>query len=246
MTTKKLKRFGKCATLLGTGYEPQKVDAQMDMKVTCDNCDKFRYWITYQIGKLKSWSRTTMRYKFADRLVTWAIYALLAAILAAELGMAYTIGRIDAEIEYTEHLIEKTGEYIELRYASQPAVTSSAQITVPDYPHEITVTEQPQETTVPEESAATVSGSYRGDVPLSRELQAVLRESCEETNVDVNLALGLIEAESDFNPEAVSNCGCYGYMQLHPAWFPPDLCPEDNIRIGISYLAECVARYGDL
>ncbi len=35
-------------------------------------------------------------------------------------------------------------------------------------------------------------------------------------------------------------------MQLHPAYFPPDLDAADNIRVGMGYLAECIARYGDL
>ena len=45
---------------------------------------------------------------------------------------------------------------------------------------------------------------YREDIPLSRELQAVLREACETNGVALCDALGLIEVESGFRVDAVS------------------------------------------
>ena len=61
---------------------------------------------------------------------------------------------------------------------------------------------------------------YREDIPLSRELQAVLRESCEVNGVALCDALGLIEVESGFQVDAVSREGCFGLFQLNPKYYP--------------------------
>lgn len=86
---------------------------------------------------------------------------------------------------------------------------------------------------------------YREDVPLDRELQAVLRETCEEHGVPVSLALGLIEIESGFRADAVSSEGAYGLCQLNPRYFPADLTPAENITAGIAWLGELLERYDD-
>lgn len=86
---------------------------------------------------------------------------------------------------------------------------------------------------------------YREDVPLSRELQAVLREACKEHSVPVPLALGLIQEESGFDPDAVSRKGAYGLCQLNPKYFPDDLDPAGNIAAGVAWLGELLARHGD-
>ena len=86
---------------------------------------------------------------------------------------------------------------------------------------------------------------YRVDVPLDREIQAALRAACEESGVPVSLALGLIEAESAFDPEVVSSKGAYGLCQLNPRYFPDDLTPAENIAAGIGWLGELLERYED-
>lgn len=84
---------------------------------------------------------------------------------------------------------------------------------------------------------------YDEDIPLDRELQAALREACAASGVPVSLALGVMEVESNFQPEAVSGEGCVGLMQLNPRWFPPDLTPAGNIQAGVAYLGELLERY---
>ena len=84
---------------------------------------------------------------------------------------------------------------------------------------------------------------YRADVPLDRELQAALWEACEEHGVPVSLALGLIEAESRFQVDAVSAEGCFGLCQLNPKYFPDDLTPGENIVAGIKFLGELLDKY---
>lgn len=86
---------------------------------------------------------------------------------------------------------------------------------------------------------------YDPEIPLSPELQAVLRDACEEYNVPVPLALGLIEVESAFQEDAVSAESCYGLLQLNPRYFPDKLSPADNIQYGIRHLGGLLERYGD-
>lgn len=86
---------------------------------------------------------------------------------------------------------------------------------------------------------------YREDVPLVRELQEALRQACQEHNVPVPLALGLIQEESHFQVDAVSSKGAYGLCQLNPKYFPPDLDPAENIRAGVGYLGELLEQHGD-
>lgn len=86
---------------------------------------------------------------------------------------------------------------------------------------------------------------YREDVPLERELQATLREACEEHGVPVSLALGLIEEESHFQVDVVSGKGAYGLCQLNPKYFPDDLTPAENIRAGVGYLGELLEWHRD-
>lgn len=89
--------------------------------------------------------------------------------------------------------------------------------------------------------------SYGEDIPLSRKLQAVLREACEEYSITPCLVLGLIEAESEFQVDAVSREGCFGLFQLNPKYYPSDLTPAENIQAGVAHLASQIKRYnGDI
>ena len=93
----------------------------------------------------------------------------------------------------------------------------------------------------------TQEDPYREDIPLSRELQAVLRESCEGNGVALCDALGLIEVESGFQVDAVSRKGCFGLFQLNPKYYPSDLTPSENIQAGVAHLASQIKRYdGDI
>ena len=92
---------------------------------------------------------------------------------------------------------------------------------------------------------------FRADVPLSYELQDVLQTECERYGIEYALALGLIETESSFNPEAVSKSGCIGLMQLNPdyAWWFEEQTGSDyktpcgNVKCGIWYLNYLTKKY---
>lgn len=84
---------------------------------------------------------------------------------------------------------------------------------------------------------------YWEEVPLDQACQTALQEACEEHSVPVWLALGVIQVESGFDPEAVSREGSYGLCQLNPKYFPGDLSPADNIRAGVAYLGQLLEKY---
>lgn len=87
---------------------------------------------------------------------------------------------------------------------------------------------------------------YDETIPLDRELQAVLKESCDANGVAPCLALGVIWAESRFDPEA-DNGISYGLMGLNKSYYPDDLTPAENIQAGVAHLAGQIERYdGDI
>ena len=84
-------------------------------------------------------------------------------------------------------------------------------------------------------------GYFRADVPLSYDLQDALHTACVRYDIDYPVALGLIEVESNFQPNIVNATGdCYGLCQLS------GLPPEENINHGLAYLREQIDRYGSL
>lgn len=92
----------------------------------------------------------------------------------------------------------------------------------------------------------TQKGLYDDAIPLSPELQTVLRDACDEHGVAMCTALGVIWAESRFDPEADSGIS-YGLMGLNKKYYPSDLTPADNIRAGVAHLAGQIERYdGDI
>ena len=85
------------------------------------------------------------------------------------------------------------------------------------------------------------------------------RKAATEFSVPLPMILAVMEAESDFHPEAVSDAGASGLMQLMPDTFSflrderlcedlPDTAifdPAVNIRYGSCYLAYLYDRFGD-
>ena len=53
------------------------------------------------------------------------------------------------------------------------------------------------------------------NIPLSKELQQFTYEKCLEYDVDYLMALGLMDAESDFQVDAISPTDDYGIMQIN-------------------------------
>lgn len=81
-------------------------------------------------------------------------------------------------------------------------------------------------------------------VPLSPELQKVLKEACELYDVPVELMLGLIEVESNFQTDADSGTS-YGLCQINRNYAPDDMTPTENIQFGTDLLSRLLDRYHD-
>lgn len=90
------------------------------------------------------------------------------------------------------------------------------------------------------------------DVPLSCELQDGLRFACEESGVEMELALAVIKKESGFQNITGDDGESVGYMQIQEKWHRQrmerlgvtDLTdPLSNFRVGCDYLAELLENY---
>ena len=84
---------------------------------------------------------------------------------------------------------------------------------------------------------------YRNPTPLSDELFQAVDAAADTYDVPLCLALGLIEVESGFDAEAVSQKGCYGLTQLNPKFFPSGLSAEENVQTGLAHLGSLLERY---
>ncbi|MEO8276146.1 MAG: lytic transglycosylase domain-containing protein [Thermoanaerobaculia bacterium] len=84
---------------------------------------------------------------------------------------------------------------------------------------------------------------YLDSVPFGREI----RGAAQRYDVDSLLIASVVEAESSFRPDAVSDKGALGLMQLMPLHFEPSdepLDPTVNLNLGARYLRDLRNRYG--
>ena len=97
------------------------------------------------------------------------------------------------------------------------------------------------------------ASTVKATIPLaishkSAPYDAAINEHARRQGVAEDLVRAVIQVESAFNPNAVSNKGAMGLMQLMPATAeelgvtnPFD--PEQNIRGGVKYLKQLLNRY---
>lgn len=95
---------------------------------------------------------------------------------------------------------------------------------------------------------------YYFDIPLSHNLQKYIYEICADEEVPVPLIMAIIEHESKFNPEAVSETNDYGLMQinkcnhslLEESYRTADMLnPYQNVFCGVKIIASYLEKYGD-
>lgn len=92
--------------------------------------------------------------------------------------------------------------------------------------------------------------------PLPEDMDIKLQEKvfaiCKEEGVSFPLVMAIIKNESDFNPDAVGEDGDMGLMQVVPKWhrnrmenldITDIMEPEQNVRLGVSYLKECLKNH---
>ena len=85
-------------------------------------------------------------------------------------------------------------------------------------------------------------------IPPRRAYASIIAEAAERYRIDAALITSVMEAESAFNPFAVSRAGAMGLMQLMPevaaeygATQPFD--PRENIMAGARYLSRLLQSY---
>ena len=81
-----------------------------------------------------------------------------------------------------------------------------------------------------------------------RQFDHFIEQYARTMGVSSDLVRAVIQAESNFNPRAVSAKGAMGLMQLMPATarelgVRDPFHPEENIRGGVTYLARLLAKY---
>ncbi len=82
-------------------------------------------------------------------------------------------------------------------------------------------------------------------------LMEMLRRALPKSSVPPDLALAVMQAESQFNPRAVSPSGAIGLMQVLPSTArdlgvtnAEDLFePETNVNVGLQYLSNLLSKY---
>jgi soluble lytic murein transglycosylase-like protein len=82
----------------------------------------------------------------------------------------------------------------------------------------------------------------------SAPFEGIIEEHSNAHGVDANLVRAVIQAESAFNPRAVSHKGAMGLMQLMPATAQSynvldAFDPAENIRAGVAYLKSLLVKY---
>lgn len=92
------------------------------------------------------------------------------------------------------------------------------------------------------------------DVPLDVETQKAIKDICTEYDLEYELILGIISAESDFRTKIVGDGGnSFGLMQIQPKWWSEImeregvtnlLDPLQNVRCGCAIINELKDKYG--
>ncbi len=86
------------------------------------------------------------------------------------------------------------------------------------------------------------SGAVTGD------FSALINQAAKKYNVNPALVKAVVQAESNFNPAAVSSVGALGLMQLMPATaaglgVTNALDPAQNIEGGVKFLSQLLTHY---
>lgn len=102
-----------------------------------------------------------------------------------------------------------------------------------------------EEKIIPEEKQIKKIKYY--DIPLDENLQDYIRKECQEANIDMELVLAVIQVESNFDSNVVSETNDYGLMQINKVNHESlqkklsiydFLDPYDSVRAGIYMLSK--------
>lgn len=96
----------------------------------------------------------------------------------------------------------------------------------------------------------TISNNYTPNLGgASTQYDGIIQDCASQFNVNPNLVKAIIRVESNFNPNAISNAGAEGLMQLIPSTFNSLTTgnifnPRTNICAGTEYLKEMLNLFG--
>lgn len=89
-----------------------------------------------------------------------------------------------------------------------------------------------------------------GSLPVK--VQKYIWETCKEYGVDYSLIIAMIEVESGYQDNVVSNCNAVGYMQIMEVWHKDRMKrlgatnlynPYHNVKVGIDLMAELMKKH---
>jgi soluble lytic murein transglycosylase-like protein len=169
------------------------------------------------------------------RLVRFATFALVLACIAAPAAHAeYAILSSGARLHITGY--EVIGGSLRLHVSGGTV----------DVPAEEVIRIEPEEVFAP------VAVSTPKEGPLRVPYADLIRAAAEKYELDPQLVAGVVRAESNFNPRAVSTKNAQGLMQLMPGTsaqlalhHPFD--PAENIDAGARYLRQLLDQFsGDV
>lgn len=86
------------------------------------------------------------------------------------------------------------------------------------------------------------------DIPLPDDLQHYIYSLCEEYNISYAMVIAMIDVESGFDSQVVSNTDDYGLMQINAINHKDNmdyLNPYDNVEHGIKALHRLAKKYNE-
>jgi soluble lytic murein transglycosylase-like protein len=100
------------------------------------------------------------------------------------------------------------------------------------------------------ESAENETTPAEDDIDTQAGMDAFIKKVAAKYNVSPDVVAAVIEAESEFNPRAVSRRGARGLMQLMPKTaktlgVDDPFDPRENIEAGVRHLRALMDRFGD-
>lgn len=86
---------------------------------------------------------------------------------------------------------------------------------------------------------------------IQKDIESLITKHAQKNNLDPALVKAVVQAESNFNPNAVSHVGAQGLMQLMPSTAKSlgvnnSFDPEQNIAGGTAYLKKMIDKFGSV
>lgn len=134
--------------------------------------------------------------------------------------------------------------------ATTAKAEESPSVPAPEGPQAATIAAVMELPEAPEPVSKVFTQYY--EVPLDTETQDLLRAACEESGIDMTLALAVIWKETGFRNIIGDGGESYGYMQVQPRWHVDRMErlgvtnlmePAGNFRVGCDFLSELLENH---